>query len=281
MINDIKFPFIRNKFPTTVKGELMSSFPQEQPIPVEYGKAFNKMRCEGGMCHGFLEGYFFMPYSLSIVELQGPIDKSNLGIVYSKTIEVLEEGLTEEEYLLVKDEWNKDIVKKRQKEIKKVEEMYDFEKTFKLDYPTAKLDTIPMQEIIESISKVILEIKPEIIYLPNRSDVHTDHQITFKAAYSCTKNFRYPFIKRILMYETLSETEFAPSLPENTFIPNVFVDITNYFKKKLEIFKIYKSEVMKEPYPRSIEIIESLAKVRGSRISKKYAEAFSILLDVI
>ena len=95
----------------------------------------------------------------------------------------------------VKDEWNKDIVKKRQKEIKKVEEMYDFEKTFKLDYPTAKLDTITMQEIIESISKVIFEIKPEIIYLPNRSDVHTDHQITFKVAYSCTKNFRYPFIR--------------------------------------------------------------------------------------
>ena len=102
--------------------------------------------------------------------------------------------------IVVKNGWDKDIVEKRQKEIETVAKMYDFEKTFKLDYPTAKLDTIPMQEIIESISKVIFEIKPEVIYLPNRSDVHTDHQITFKAAYSCTKNFRYPFIKKILMY---------------------------------------------------------------------------------
>ena len=176
---------------------------------------------------------------------------------------------------------NKDIVKKRKKEIESVAEMYGFEKTFKLDYPAAKLDKIPMQEIIESISKVIFEIKPEVIYLPNRSDVHTDHQITFKAAYSCTKNFRYPFIKKILMYETLSETEFAPALPENTFMPNVFVDITKYFEKKLEIFKMYKSELMTELLPRSLEVIEALAKYRGSRIGKKYAESFQLLFGLL
>lgn len=181
----------------------------------------------------------------------------------------------------VKNGWNKGIVKKRQKEIESVAEMYGFEKTFKLDYPTARLDVIPIQEIIESISKVILEIKPEIIYLPNRSDVHTDHQITFKAAYSCTKNFRYPFIKKILMYETLSETEFALALPENTFIPNVFVDITNYFERKLEIFKIYKSEVMEEPLPRSLKVIEAFDKCRGSQIGEKHAEAFVLLKEII
>jgi LmbE family N-acetylglucosaminyl deacetylase len=181
----------------------------------------------------------------------------------------------------VENGWGKDIIEKRQKEIETVAEMYGFEKTFKLDYPTAKLDTIPIQKIIESISKVIFEIKPEIIYLPNRSDVHTDHQIAFKAAYSCTKNFRYPFIKKILMYETLSETEFAPALPENTFIPNVFMDITKYFEKKLEIFKIYKSEVMEKSLPRSLEIIEALAKYRGSQIGKKYAESFQLLFEIL
>ena len=181
----------------------------------------------------------------------------------------------------VRNGWKKDIVEERQKETETIAGMYDFEKTFKLDYPAAKLDVIPIQEIIESISKVIFEIKPEVIYLPNRSDVHTDHQITFKAAYSCTKNFRYPFIRKILMYETLSETEFAPTLPENTFIPNVFVDITKYFEKKLEIYKIYKSELMKKPLPRSSEVIESIAKYRGSRIGKKYAESFQLIFEIL
>ena len=83
------------------------------------------------------------------------------------------------------------------------------------------------------------------------------------------------------MYETLSETEFAPTLPENTFIPNVFVDITKYFEKKLEIYKIYKSELMKKPLPRSSEVIESIAKYRGSRIGKKYAESFQLIFEIL
>ncbi|MFA4851826.1 MAG: PIG-L family deacetylase, partial [Bacteroidales bacterium] len=169
----------------------------------------------------------------------------------------------------------------RQKEIENVASSYGFDKIFKLDFPTTKLDQIPRNLQIEKISKVINDVKPSIVYLVNRSDVHTDHQIGFQSVYSCTKNFRYPFIKRILMYECLSETEFSPSTSENAFIPNVYVDITDFFQKKIEIIKIYNSEVMKDFYPRSLNNIEALAKIRGSRIGKKYAEAFVLLLDIL
>ena len=53
--------------------------------------------------------------------------------------------------------------------------------------------------MITAISKVINHIKPQIVYMNNRSDIHTDHQIAAKAILSCTKSFRYPFIERILM----------------------------------------------------------------------------------
>jgi len=181
----------------------------------------------------------------------------------------------------IKNGWDEEIVYNRQEEIKAVEKIYKFDRTFKLDFPTTKLNEIPSKELIESISNVIFKIEPEIIYMPNRSDVHLDHEVAFKAIYNCTKNFRYPFIKKMLMYETLSETEFAPALPENVFIPNVFVDITDYFNKKIEIMKIYVSEIMKSPLPRSLESIESLAKYRGSCIGKRYAEAFMLLKEII
>jgi len=176
--------------------------------------------------------------------------------------------------------WNSNIVTERQKDITTVAEMYGFDQCIKLDFPTMYLDTVPYSVLITKISAVISEIKPSIIYLPNSNDIHTDHQITFKAAYSCTKNFRYPFIKKILMYETLSETEFAPPLIENVFIPNSYTDISDFLEKKIEIFEVYKSEVMGDYLPRSIETIKALSKVRGSRIGKKYAEAFATLLDI-
>lgn len=178
-----------------------------------------------------------------------------------------------------KNGWSRDRVESRQIEIEKVSEMFGFTKTFKLNFPTTKLETLPMGEIVSAISKVFNEIKPNIVYLPNRADVHTDHEIVFKATYSCTKNFRYPFVNKVLMYETLSETDFSASIPENVFVPNYFVDISNQFDRKIEIMKIYESEVMKENFPRSISTIEAFSKYRGSRIGVKYAESFMLLFE--
>ena len=180
-----------------------------------------------------------------------------------------------------KNGWNKKTVAKRQEEIENVSQAYGFEKVYKLNFPTTKLDTIPMSELISSISKVMNEVKPHTIYLPNRSDIHTDHQVAFKAITSCTKNFRFPCIKRILLYECLSETEFSPALIENAFIPNVFIDISDFFEKKIQIIRVYNSELMKASFPRSIDAIESLAKYRGSRIGKKYAESFMLIEEII
>ena len=60
----------------------------------------------------------------------------------------------------------------------------------------------------------------------------------------------------------------------------IFVDISSFLDKKLEIMKIYSQELMKDPYPRSKSSIRAQARLRGSRIGVKYAEAFCILLDI-
>lgn len=169
---------------------------------------------------------------------------------------------------------------KRKKEIEKVAEKYGFEGIFELGFPTMELDQFSINEIINKISGIFKSIEPEIIYLPYKGDVHSDHRITFDAAYSCTKNFRYPFIKKVLMMETLSETEFAPSLIDSFFIPNYFVDISETMDEKLKIMGIYKGEVEKHPFPRSLKNIKALANYRGAQAGCKYAESFMLLKEV-
>ena len=83
-----------------------------------------------------------------------------------------------------------------------------------------------------------------------------------------------------MSYETLSETEFTSSSRENVFLPNIYFDISPFIEKKIEIMKIYKNEIMKHPYPRSISSIKAQARLRGSRIGSSYAEAFSLLQDI-
>lgn len=175
--------------------------------------------------------------------------------------------------------FSKEIIDGRDREIEMATAEFGFNIVEYLRFPTQLLDEIKFRDLVVSIDKVINDLQPEIIYLINRSDVHSDHRVAFNAIYACTKNFRKPFVQKILMYETLSETEFAPALSSNAFIPNVFVDISNFMEKKLEIMSIFSSEVMPDNLPRSYSAINALATYRGSRIGVNHAEAFMLLYE--
>ena len=168
----------------------------------------------------------------------------------------------------------------RENEIEQASRLYGFDGTYSLGLKTMRVDEYSMSELIGKISKIINEVRPNIIYLPFKGDVHSDHRKISEASYSCTKSFRYPFIKKIYMMETLSETEFAPSTKEDSFIPNSFVDISEYFEKKIEIMKIFKSEVAEHPFPRSEKNIRALASLRGATCGCKYAESFMLLKEL-
>ena len=169
----------------------------------------------------------------------------------------------------------------REKEIEIVSSLYDFDSTTNLKLKTMQVDEYSMSELISKISDVINLIKPTVIYLPFKSDVHSDHRKIFEASYSCTKSFRYPFITNIYMIETLSETEFAPSTKEDSFIPNTFVNITDFMDKKIEVMNVFSSEVSEHPFPRSIANIEALATLRGATCGVKYAESFVLLKAIL
>lgn len=175
--------------------------------------------------------------------------------------------------------FNEDFITNRENQINIVSKKYGFKKVFQLGFLTTKLHNIDFSELIGKVSNVINEIQPEIIYMNNRSDIHSDHQIAAKAIMSCTKSFRYPFIKKILMYECVSETEIAPALPESLFIPNVYSDITDFIDEKLEIMKIYESEMQETPLPRSLDNIKALARYRGASCGAHYAEAFMLIRE--
>ncbi len=172
-----------------------------------------------------------------------------------------------------------EFIEDRNALVRQVAEMYGYDSLEYLALPTQLLHALDLRDIIKRVSEVIKRIKPNVIYMMFANDVHSDHRVAFDAVYSCTKSFRYPFIERIYMMETLSETEFALATPARTFIPNVYVDITEYMERKLEIMAMYAKEVMEEPYPRSLSSIKALARLRGSRAGVMYAEAFQLLFE--
>lgn len=164
---------------------------------------------------------------------------------------------------------------KKQKEIQTVCDSYGFHHYIDFGLQPMCLDQYPKKDFIHRISKIIQELKPEILLLPYFGDIHSDHRIVFEAAIACTKVFRYPFVKQIFCMEIPSETEFC--WESTKFTPNYFVAIEEQIKRKLEIMSLYKSEMGVHPFPRSTKSIEALAVVRGSMAGHHYAEAFQII----
>lgn len=174
--------------------------------------------------------------------------------------------------------WSEQTVKQREYEIRRIKELYEFDKVYTLNFQTTQLDAIPISEIVQAISNVFKEFGPEEVFVPHPADIHTDHRIVYNAVTACTKWFRYPSVKRVLAYETLSETEFGLGT-DQAFRPNIFIDIANFFSKKLVAMDIYASEVGEFPFPRSHEAIRALAMLRGATSGYKFAEAFELLRE--
>jgi LmbE family N-acetylglucosaminyl deacetylase len=174
--------------------------------------------------------------------------------------------------------WTAESVQQRDEEIDQVAKLMGFSEVFNLRLPTTRLDTLSMQELINQFSAVFKSFEPEQLFLPNRSDAHSDHRVVYDAAAACTKWFRYPSIRRVLAYETLSETGFGIGA-ESVFDPNYFVDITGFLEHKLHVMAVYQSELGTFPFPRSVEAIRALGAVRGVASGFVAAEAFQLLRE--
>ncbi len=175
--------------------------------------------------------------------------------------------------------WSSEKVLKRQQEITQIAELFGFDSVFELGYTTTQLDQIPMSEIVNAVSGVIESFTPNEIFVPHSSDIHSDHRVTFDACASSIKWFRSPSIKRVLAYETLSETDFGLG-PDRGFQPNVFMNIEAHLENKLRAMSIYSSEVREFPFPRSDMAIKALAALRGANSSFIAAEAFELLREI-
>jgi LmbE family N-acetylglucosaminyl deacetylase len=173
------------------------------------------------------------------------------------------------------------VRKIREKELKLVEKTYAFEKSYQLGFETTKLDLVPRGALIAEIAKVINEVKPDRIFVPFKFDSHSDHKIAYEALSTFFKCFRYPFVKEIWAMETISETDFSSLDGRENFVPNTYVDVSKHFKKKLEIMKIYASELGEHPFPRSLKSIEALALYRGAQSYVKFAESFMLIKQVL
>lgn len=179
-------------------------------------------------------------------------------------------------------DWTEAYIENKKKEIKASNDILGIKKTFFLDLPTVKLDTVPQKQLNDAVSSCVQEVNPEVVYIPFFGDINKDHQLVSQASIVAVRPKPGLTIRKVFLYEVLSETEWAKPAQkiEEVFIPNQYEDISGFLDDKLKAMSAYQSELKEYPHPRSLKGIEVLAQKRGTECGKKAAEAFMILREV-
>lgn len=167
-----------------------------------------------------------------------------------------------------------------QKDARRCHQWMGVEDTFFLDFPAVMLEKVDRYKINNALLDLIMKIKPDVVYLPHYGDMQKDHQVV---AESCMVVLRPKYINypiKIYGYETLSETAWNSPTIQNEFMPNVFVNISDYLEGKIDALKFFQSQLAEFPSARSLKAIEALARYRGALMHVGAAEAFMLLREV-
>ncbi|MGB0915470.1 MAG: PIG-L deacetylase family protein [Crocinitomicaceae bacterium] len=122
------------------------------------------------------------------------------------------------------------------------------------------------QAILDDLIKLRAQINPDVIFMPEKNDVHQDHKTIAEEGLRAFK------FCSVLSYE----------LPWNniTFTTSSFIHLSEEnVQTKVKALKEYQSQAHR-PYSDE-DFIRSMARLRGVQIGTTYAEAFSVVRWII
>ncbi|HZA69818.1 MAG TPA: PIG-L family deacetylase [Nitrososphaeraceae archaeon] len=138
--------------------------------------------------------------------------------------------------------------------------------------PPVFLDLSPQEMVfgrkfIALIDSLVTKYKPDSVFTQWYGDSHQDHQILTKSVISACRDQ-----DNLFMYETT----IPGGITENSFRPQLFVDISDTLDTKKNALECFESQFVRcgEIW---IPAIIGRCSYRGYQINSKYAEAFEVV----
>jgi LmbE family N-acetylglucosaminyl deacetylase len=161
----------------------------------------------------------------------------------------------------------------------KSSEIVGFNKLEFFDFPDNRFDSIDILDVVKAIESLVKKYKPEIVFTHHYGDLNIDHRISHLAVMTAIRPYSFPYVKKIIVFETPSSTEWSFHSSGPSFEPNLFIDISTTIDSKLDAMSEYVSEIRNYPHPRSLLSLKNRANFWGNIIGVEYAEAFMIIRD--
>lgn len=111
-----------------------------------------------------------------------------------------------------------------------------------LDFPDNRMDSLPLLDVVQALEPIVQQVQPTRVYTHHHGDLNVDHRVTHQAVMTACRPVPGSSAREILTIEVMSSTEWAtPGV--TPFVPNAFMDISDYLPKKLEALADRKSVV--------------------------------------
>lgn len=147
----------------------------------------------------------------------------------------------------------------RENELKRAAKFMEMDNSWILEFPDTELKN-HIKEIKNAIEEKIRETGANVIFTHTPLDIHSDHQAVFEATKEAARGLS------IISYEDVSTSR--------EFVPNYYVDISEYIEDKVKLISFHKTQGDKtymDP-----DVIRGRAAHRGLQCGVSYAEAFRV-----
>lgn len=177
-------------------------------------------------------------------------------------------------------ESNKKEILKRRKCALIAAETLGFEWLSSPMLPDNGLDSIPLLKVVKFIEEIKDKVNPDIIYTHSGADLNIDHRVTFEATLTAFRPQPNETWTEIRSFEVPSSSDYGHTSISPSFLPNLYIDISEHWLKKEQSLKAYKSELRESPHSRSLKGIKNLSLLRGNQVGIEMAEAFQIIRKI-
>lgn len=148
-------------------------------------------------------------------------------------------------------------------------------------FPDNRLDSVPLLDVVKAVERALEAFDPQEILTHFGNDLNVDHRVVQQAVITAARPVPGQNVRRILLFETPSSTEWQVGGQGAAFQPNWFEPIEPFLTLKLEALEEYAEEMRPWPHARSLRAVESLANWRGASVGLPAAEAFQLARQVV
>ena len=148
------------------------------------------------------------------------------------------------------------------------------------DFPNQAMETVPVARIARCIEGHLERLHTDAVFTHHHGDLNRDHRIAFEATLVACRPYPRQCVRQLYSYNVPSSTEWNAIDPKTVFVPNLFVDITDFLDTKIAALKAYDTECHAFPHPRSPESIRTHAGYWGLNVGLPFAEPFRLLREI-